>query len=138
MFSLSQGTGGGEKETTPVPHDLSQLSSRWLTMALSSVDTGSDFSLVLPEAHSQTQQPLSLFLFAGGSAGVISRTLTAPFERMKILKQLKPSSSFTSQQLFKYVWAKEGWRGLWAGNGANVVRVFPFSGIVCLSYSRVG
>ena len=32
------------------------------------------------------------------------------------------------------VWKKESWRGLFAGNGANCVRVLPFSALVCLAY----
>ena len=31
-------------------------------------------------------------------------------------------------------WKKESWRGLFAGNGANCVRVLPFSALVCLAY----
>ena len=32
------------------------------------------------------------------------------------------------------VWKKEKWRGMFAGNGANCVRVLPFSALVCLAY----
>ena len=32
------------------------------------------------------------------------------------------------------IWRKESWRGLFAGNGANCVRVLPFSALVCLAY----
>ena len=31
-------------------------------------------------------------------------------------------------------WSNEGWRGLFAGNGANCIRVLPFSALVCLAY----
>ena len=32
------------------------------------------------------------------------------------------------------IWKKENWRGLFAGNGANCLRVLPFSALVCLAY----
>ena len=32
---------------------------------------------------------------------------------------------------------KEGLRGLYAGNGVNCIRVFPFSAIVCLVYANL-
>jgi solute carrier family 25 phosphate transporter 23/24/25/41 len=31
-------------------------------------------------------------------------------------------------------WSNERWRGLFAGNGANCIRVLPFSALVCLAY----
>ena len=38
---------------------------------------------------------------------------------------------------FKTVLQKEGLRGLYAGNGVNCIRVFPFSAIVCLVYANL-
>lgn len=35
------------------------------------------------------------------------------------------------------MWRGEGFRGLFAGNGANCLRVFPFSGLVCLAYANL-
>ena len=32
---------------------------------------------------------------------------------------------------------RETWRGLFAGNGANCIRVLPFSALVCLAYSNL-
>ena len=32
------------------------------------------------------------------------------------------------------IWSNERWRGLFAGNGANCIRVLPFSALVCLAY----
>ena len=33
--------------------------------------------------------------------------------------------------------ARESWRGLFAGNGANCIRILPFSALVCLAYSNL-
>ena len=35
------------------------------------------------------------------------------------------------------VWKTEGFRGLFAGNGTNCLRIFPFSGLVCLAYANI-
>ncbi len=36
-----------------------------------------------------------------------------------------------------YTWIHNRWSGLFAGNGANCLRVFPFAGIVCLTYANI-
>lgn len=110
--------------------DVTQLSRLWMSMA--TADTGSDFSAVPPPKAIA----LPMFVLAGGLGGVVSRTATAPLERLKILAQA--SKEHTSvRTLMADVLKREGWRGLFAGNGANVVRVFPFGGIVCLSYTHM-
>lgn len=60
-------------------------------------------------------------LIIGGLAGAISRTLTAPFELLKIQEQNK----FVPNTTLKDVIRKEGFRGLWKGNLSNCVRIFP-------------
>ena len=35
------------------------------------------------------------------------------------------------------VWRTEGVKGLFAGNGTNILRIFPTSALVCLVYSRM-
>ena len=34
-------------------------------------------------------------------------------------------------------WKQSKLRGIFAGNGANCVRVFPFAGLVCLTYANI-
>ena len=34
-------------------------------------------------------------------------------------------------------WRQSGWSALFSGNGANCLRVFPFAGLVCLTYANV-
>ena len=38
---------------------------------------------------------------------------------------------------FRRIWSQEQLRGLFAGNGANCLRVLPFSAFVCLAYSNL-
>ena len=67
-------------------------------------------------------------LIIGGTAGVISRTLTAPLELYKIQAQ----NNYLKESNIKNVLRKEGFRYLWKGNLTNCVRAFPQFGI---SYS---
>ena len=67
-------------------------------------------------------------LLIGGTAGVISRTLTAPLELYKIQAQ----NNYLKESNIKNVLSKEGFRHLWKGNLTNCVRAFPQFGI---SYS---
>jgi solute carrier family 25 phosphate transporter 23/24/25/41 len=100
-----------------------------------SVDVGADFA---PPPLPPSSLPLYQFLMAGGLAGVASRTATAPLERVKLLAQtqrLQPNSTVMSSIL--RMWQSEGARGLFAGNGANVARVFPYAALICLTYSNL-
>mmetsp|Transcript_7873 Transcript_7873/g.15236 ORF Transcript_7873/g.15236 Transcript_7873/m.15236 type:complete len:306 (+) Transcript_7873:3056-3973(+) len=75
-------------------------------------------------------------LVTGGVAGAVSRTLTSPLERIKILRQCQTAeySSLSMMQIFKAISAKEGWKGFFKGNGTNVIRVVPFSAIEFYSF----
>lgn len=72
-------------------------------------------------------------LIAGAGAGILTKTATSPFERLKILYQIQHMhiraasqtlSSSIPSGLAKLV-REEGILGLWRGNGANVIRIIP-------------
>ena len=75
----------------------------------------------------------ALNLAAGGTAGGIAKTLTAPIERVKILLQLQDVSTQISADkrytgivdCFRRVASEQGMSSFWRGNLANVVRYFP-------------
>ena len=80
-------------------------------------------------------------LFAGGIAGIVSRTAVAPIERVKILLQVQvvsaqgaPLRHTSVLESLKRIVETEGPRGLMKGNAANCVRVFPNSAIQFASY----
>ena len=63
--------------------DAHALAARWASMG--AVDTGSDLCTVPPPPS----MSLWRFVFAGGIGGVVSRTCTAPLERLAILSQTR-------------------------------------------------
>eukprot|EP00536_Pseudo-nitzschia_multiseries_P007525 jgi/Psemu1/195814/e_gw1.178.80.1 len=71
-------------------------------------------------------------MICGGLAGCIAKTATNPLERIKMLSQtgehgLKETSVVS---LFRNIVRNEGILGLWAGNGANLLRIFPSKAVV--------
>ena len=74
-------------------------------------------------------------VLAGGLGGVASRTATAPLERLRVMAQMGAAGGTWS--LFRGVVAREGWRGLFVGNLAHCVRVFPCGAITCTAYGRL-
>lgn len=72
----------------------------------------------------------AMLIIAGGCSGAIAKSVTAPLERAKLLSQAGVSGNFLS--LMQDVIKTEGWRGLWRGNSANVIRVIPNKGVLLM------
>ncbi|EGG23196.1 mitochondrial substrate carrier family protein [Cavenderia fasciculata] len=93
--------------------------------------------------HNKMSNPLLSFdnlnsLISGSVAGALSRTSTAGFERLTIIQQVqgtcinaKYNGCFNA---LKNMVKNEGFRSLFKGNGANIVKVSPNSGIRFLTY----
>lgn len=77
------------------------------------------------ENNSTKSNFLKNSFFVGGMAGIVSRTLTAPLELMKIQQQ----NSFIQNTTLYDVVKKEGIYRLWKGNLTNCIRIFPQSAI---------
>lgn len=93
-------------------------------------------------------------MICGGLAGMIAKTATNPLDRIRMLSQTgehgvvsdvaasslsststssigaKGTSKPTVLQVYSSIIRNEGIIGLWAGNGANLLRVFPSKSIV--------
>ena len=63
-----------------------------------------------------------------------SKTFTAPLERVKIVAQTSENKRSTAN-IIRTIIKEEGWRGLFRGNFAGILRVVPFSALVCFSYT---
>eukprot|EP00511_Aplanochytrium_stocchinoi_P002570 CAMPEP_0204827170 /NCGR_PEP_ID=MMETSP1346-20131115/4708_1 /ASSEMBLY_ACC=CAM_ASM_000771 /TAXON_ID=215587 /ORGANISM="Aplanochytrium stocchinoi, Strain GSBS06" /LENGTH=426 /DNA_ID=CAMNT_0051955509 /DNA_START=26 /DNA_END=1306 /DNA_ORIENTATION=- len=87
----------------------------------------------------QLLEPAGAFgrkMVAGGGAGAISRTLTAPMERVKVVLQTQAVSNIPESQRYKGIIdcllgipKQQGIIGYWRGNGLNVFRIIPNSAI---------
>ena len=60
---------------------------------------------------------------SGGIAGATAKTVTAPFERVRILNQA--GASLGAANTIRVVVRNEGFWALWRGNWPNIVRIFP-------------
>jgi len=100
--------------------------------------------------------PSDFLVFAAGAAsGMTSRTLTAPLDRIKLVLQATDFSAKASADgvvlslntegghigrisaSFAAIYNDAGWRGFWRGNGANVIKVAPESGVRFLVYDKL-
>lgn len=78
-------------------------------------------------------------LVAGGMAGAVAKSFTAPLDRIKILYQVNPERPFTylrAVKSFKTIFRHSGIQGLWRGNGATLIRVIPYASISFMSFDR--
>lgn len=75
-------------------------------------------------------------LVAGGVAGMVSRTCTAPLDRLKVYLQVHGSKHSSLVSCFKYFLKEGGIRSLWRGNGINVLKIAPESAIKFAAYEQ--
>ena len=87
-----------------------------------------------------SSRPVDLRVFiAGGAAGAVSRTATAPFDRLKVLLQ---AGSVADQKVkvtgiiqgLRAIYYDGGWLGYFRGNGTNVVKIMPESAAKFFAY----
>ncbi|XP_045133974.1 calcium-binding mitochondrial carrier protein SCaMC-2-like isoform X4 [Portunus trituberculatus] len=75
-------------------------------------------------------------LVAGGVAGMVSRTCTAPLDRLKVYLQVHGSKHSSLVSCFKYFLKEGGIKSLWRGNGINVLKIAPESAIKFAAYEQ--
>lgn len=92
---------------------------------------------MVKEAESPPKQALSAsslyslkYLAYGACAATISRTATAPLERIRVLQVIDPmlKGASAAQPIWlvvRRVIAEDGLLGLWRGNLANLIRMAP-------------
>ncbi|CAJ0915388.1 unnamed protein product, partial [Mesorhabditis belari] len=102
-------------------------------------DIGEDSQL--PEDFTQEEIQSGVWwrhLVAGAVAGCMSRTSTAPLDRIKVYLQVhasrqNPLNLFSAIRL---LYAEGGIRSFWRGNGINVVKIAPESAIKFMAYEQ--
>ncbi|KAF8812504.1 mitochondrial carrier [Phlegmacium glaucopus] len=87
------------------------------------------------------------FLLAGGVAGAVSRSCTAPFDRLKIFLITRPpelgglstanakiAGVKTITNAVAQIYSEGGLLAFWTGNGLSVAKIFPESAIKFFAY----
>mmetsp|Transcript_91658 Transcript_91658/g.163129 ORF Transcript_91658/g.163129 Transcript_91658/m.163129 type:complete len:443 (-) Transcript_91658:147-1475(-) len=108
-----------------------------------------------PAHESSSSGPSSSSIFcAGAFSGIMSRTLTAPLDRIKVMLQAGNAPTLEGQAAphrwenrgktggrvigaTRAILTDGGIRAFWQGNGANVIKVMPESAVKFLVYDKV-
>ncbi|KAH0535851.1 calcium-binding mitochondrial carrier protein SCaMC-2 isoform X1 [Cotesia glomerata] len=76
-------------------------------------------------------------LLAGGLAGAVSRTCTAPLDRIKVYLQVHGTTQCNMSNCFRYMLKEGGVLSLWRGNGINVLKIGPETALKFMAYEQV-
>lgn len=106
-----------------------------------------DWSLIPPDLKPHTPTPRTVIFFAGGASGIVSRTMTAPLDRIKLMLQAGAPGGTRNEGSNPKEWGRNrisraahliyrdaGVTGFWRGNMANVMKVIPESAFKFLAY----
>ena len=129
-----------------LPNDsLEEYFDQWAKA--SRIDLGE--SMQIPDEISERSTPAdALITFtAGAVAGAVSRTATAPFDRLKVLLQAGPTgASFTGRTAtssdatiiggLRTIYGEGGAWAFFRGNGTNVIKIMPESAIKFFAYEE--
>ncbi|XP_034607990.1 calcium-binding mitochondrial carrier protein SCaMC-2 isoform X4 [Trachemys scripta elegans] len=99
-------------------------------------------NLTVPDEFTVEERQTGMWwrhLVAGGGAGAVSRTCTAPLDRLKVLMQVHASRSNNMCIVggFTHMIREGGPKSLWRGNGINVLKIAPESAIKFMAYEQI-
>lgn len=98
--------------------------------------------LTVPDEFSEEEKKSGYVwrqLMAGALAGSVSRTGTAPLDRLKVFRQVHGFVDFKGNVLssFRYMLKEGGLRSLWRGNGMNVLKIAPETAVKFTAYEQI-
>lgn len=108
-------------------HDIHHLIKFWRNSSY--LDVGED--VYVPEIATGWRH-----LLAGAIAGAVSRTCTAPLDRLKVFLQVQVQRVRILDS-FNYLMNEGGFRSFWRGNGINVLKIAPETAIKFATYEKV-
>ncbi|XP_028987078.1 calcium-binding mitochondrial carrier protein SCaMC-1-like isoform X2 [Betta splendens] len=118
-------------------HNLEEIIRYWKHTSV--LDIGD--SLAIPDEFTEEEKRSDDWwkqLVAGAVAGSVSRTGTAPLDRMKVLMQVHSSKNNKIGLIggFRQMVTEGGLSSLWRGNGINVLKIAPETAIKFMAYEQ--
>ncbi|XP_051951663.1 calcium-binding mitochondrial carrier protein SCaMC-1 [Xyrauchen texanus] len=117
--------------------DLQEIIRYWKHSTV--LDIGD--SITIPDEFTEEEKITGIWwkqLSAGAMAGAVSRTGTAPLDRMKVFMQVHATKSNNISLVngFKHMIKEGGVASLWRGNGVNVIKIAPETSIKFMAYEQ--
>ncbi|XP_061878736.1 mitochondrial adenyl nucleotide antiporter SLC25A24-like isoform X1 [Entelurus aequoreus] len=118
-------------------HNLQEIIRYWKHSTV--LDIGD--SLAIPDEFTEEEKSSGGWwkqLVAGAVAGSVSRTGTAPLDRMKVFMQVHSTKTnkISLAGGLKHLLLEGGFTSLWRGNGINVLKIAPETAIKFMAYEQ--
>uniref|UniRef100_A0AAY4B4Y7 EF-hand domain-containing protein n=1 Tax=Denticeps clupeoides TaxID=299321 RepID=A0AAY4B4Y7_9TELE len=117
-------------------HNMEEIGHYWKHALM--LDIGEQ--LTVPDDFSERERRSGVVwrqLVAGAMAGAVSRTGTAPLDRLKVFMQVHGSGGMNLWTGLRGMVQEGGIRSLWRGNGINVLKIAPESAIKFMAYEQI-
>jgi solute carrier family 25 (mitochondrial phosphate transporter), member 23/24/25/41 len=112
--------------------DMKKLFDHWEKS--SKIDIGENYTLPDDSPVMVEKSALNNFI-SGFIAGCVSRTATAPLDRLKTIMQAGKGDRNISHMM-RYMYKEGGWIGFWRGNGVNCLKIGPESATKFMLYGE--